>query len=127
MFSMQHAAVQHEHTALSEDGTFDAANDALCTLVGGKLEKEYPGRPWAVHAQIESGIVKIAVQGFQQWPYVIHVNSLKGDPSLRKVVEAGGQLLERFQMGREKFSMADWQTANQRHNWLYHRNSKAPV
>jgi hypothetical protein len=127
MFSMQHAHITHEHSALSEDGSFDSANTALCRLVGRKLEQEFPGVPWGVDAQIESGIVKVCVQGFAQWPYVIHVSTLKGDPSLRAVRKAGGELLERFQISRSKFSIADWQTANRRHNWLFHRNSKAPV
>jgi hypothetical protein len=125
-FGFHDPATMH-YNVLDEFGYFDEANKTLCRIVGEKLAEVYPGRPWGVDAQIESGIVKICVQGFPQWPFVLHVATLKGDPTLKSVVRAGGELLERFKMSREKFSIADWQAANGRHDWLFNRNKQAPV
>ena len=56
----------------------------------------------------------------------IRINSLKGDPSLKLVVKYAGELLERLQLSRESFSMADWQTALRRLPHHFFRNAKAP-
>lgn len=125
LFSFADAPV-HEHGLFNARGDYDAANDAMCRLVGNKLAQTYPGHPFGVISEIEHGIVKVALQGFIQWPYIIKVNTLKGDPSLRSVVRAGGELLERLKMPRKGFSMADWQTANAVRPWVFNRNKRAP-
>ncbi len=118
---------EYESHVLDEHGDLKAANDSLCQDVGRALAKFYPGHPWYVLAEIESGIVRVAIQGFLQWPYIIHVKTLKSDPHMKIVREAGGHLLERLRMPRKGFSIADWQMANQRHNHLFNRNKAAPV
>ena len=127
MFHFAPDTMQHESNVLDETFDFAGANDALCKLVGEHLMKVYPGHPWGVISQIESGIVRVCLQGFAQWPMVIHVSSLMGDPSLSKVTRFAGELLERLNMPRKGFSMADWQAANAKHHWLFNRNKKAPV
>ncbi len=117
----------YETNVLDEYGDLKSANDSLCQDVGRALAKFYPGHPWYVLAEIESGIVRVAIQGFLQWPYIIHVKTLKSDPHMKIVREAGGHLLERLRMPRKGFSIADWQMANQRHNHLFNRNKAAPV
>ena len=107
-------------------GDFDGANESMCKIVGEKLAAVYPGRPWAVFSEIEHGIVKVAVQGFLQWPYVIHVSTMKCDPAMRAVVKAGGELLERLGMGRARFQIADWQKANMLRPYTFNRNTSAP-
>jgi hypothetical protein len=119
--------VEHSRGFFNAQGQFDAANAALVRLVGEKLAKEFAGVPWAVTAEVEHGIVKVAVQGFTQWPYVVKVDRLKGDPGLRAIREAGGHLLERLKIGREKFHLADWQAANQARPWVFNRLKQAPV
>lgn len=118
--------VLHERGLFNPDGEIDAANEALAREIGRKLGQVYPGHPWGVMAEIEHGIVKVAIQGFTQWPYVIHVATLKADPTMRSVVRAGGELLERFKMPRKGFSLADWRAANARTPYHFHRTKKAP-
>ncbi len=127
MYEFVSREAEHESNVLDPMLNLGAANDALCNLVGEHLAKVYPGHPWGVISQIESGIVKICLQGFQQWPVVIHVESLKGDASMAKVTRYAGELLERLRMPRKGFDLASWQEANKRHNWLFNRNKKAPV
>lgn len=118
--------VQTEHGLFNPHGDFDAANERLCRVIGEKLAQHYPGHPWAVFAEIEHGIAKIALQGFTQWPYVIKISTLKADPGLRIVVKAGGELLERLKMPRGGFSLADWKSATTIRPWHFNRNKKAP-
>jgi hypothetical protein len=119
-------APSHEWGLFNASGRFDAANEAMCKRVGNKLAQTYPGHPFGVIAEVEHGIVKVCLQGFTQWPYVIKVDTLKGDPSLRSVVKAGGELLERLKMPRKGFSFADWRAANAAMPYHFNRNRKAP-
>lgn len=118
--------IQHERGLFDPHGDLDAANASLAKAIGQKLAQEYPGRPWGVMSEIEHGIVKIALQGFTQWPITIRISTLKADPGLRSVVKYAGELLERLQLSREKFSLADWKTATTKRPWHFNRNLKAP-
>ena len=115
-----------ENGLFNDQGELDAANHALAQLVMDKLNNDYQGHPWNVAAEIEHGIVKFYLQGFQQWPMVIHVSSLMGDPSMRVVRKFGGELLERLGMPRKGFDLADWRRAMSIKPWHFHRNAKAP-
>lgn len=126
LFSPHRAELVTERGLFNLEGQYDAANAAMCKLIGRKLAEVYPGHPWGVVSEIEHGIVKICLQGFTQWPVTIRVSTLKGDPSLRAVVKYAGELLERLKMPRKGFSMADWRTANQRLPHHFHRNARAP-
>jgi hypothetical protein len=123
----QPGAVSHNHGLHDPDGELDAANAAMCKLIGEKLAKHYPGHPWAVASEIEHGIVKIALQGFMQWSYIVHVKTLKGDPSLRAIVRAGGEILERLRMPRTGFDLGDYVKATTAMPHHFFRNKKAPV
>lgn len=125
-FRFNSAEATTEHGYWNPDGKFDNVNREWMQRIGRKLKEAYPGHPWGVSAEVEHGIVKISIMGFIQWPYIIKVDTLKSDPGLRSVVEAGGHLLERFKMPRAGFSMADWMTANERTPWFFNRNKKAP-
>lgn len=118
--------VTHEHGFRNPHGNFDAANEQLTKAIGRKLAATYPGHPFGVMAEIEHGIVKIALQGFTQWPYVLHIDTIKGDPGLNCVVRAGGEILERLKMPRKGFSLADFRAANARLPHHFFRNRKPP-
>lgn len=119
--------VTHEEQTFHDmQGLKKAANERLAKKVGHKLSQTYPGHPWGVSAEIEHGIVRVCLQGFAQWPYVIHIATLKSDPGMRCVVEAGGHILERLRMPRKGFSLADYLTANQAMPSHFFRNQKAP-
>lgn len=127
LFSLQPAKIVTDpETLFNPDGWFDEANAAMVRLLGEKLATTYPGYPWGVMSEIEHGIVKICLMGFPQWPVVIRVNSLKGDPSLKLVTKFAGELLERLKLSRENFKMDDFMAATHRLPHAFHRNAKAP-
>lgn len=126
IFTPAKASILTERGLFNREGQFDAANEAMCKLIGRKLAEVYPGHPWGVVSEIEHGVVKIALQGFTQWPVTIRVSTLKGDPSLRAVVKYAGELLERLQLPRKGFSLADWKNATTLRPWHFHRNARAP-
>lgn len=123
----QLAAGSNTHGFHNEEGYFDAANSELCKAVGEKLAHHYPGHPWGVASEIEHGIVKIAIQGFTQWQYVLKISRLKGDPAMKAVMRAGGEMLERLKMPRNGFSMDAWRAASKAMPQHFYRNAKPPV
>lgn len=79
---------------------------ALAKQAGDLLEKTYPGHAWMV--SIEQGIMNIwTLRLSHQWGYRILVDDLDGDPTLRKVVMAGGECLERYNIKRAEFDRGD--------------------
>lgn len=103
---------RHGHGVHNGRGQFDVANSTLARIVKATLDLEYAGHPWHITAEVEHGIVKIALSGLAHWAMVVKINDLKGDPSLKAVKKMAGELLERYGMSRLNFSMADWQKAN---------------
>lgn len=126
LFGFEGRKIETERGLFNPHGDFDAANAEMCRRIGRKLMETYPGHPWGVSSEIEHGIVKVMLQGFPQWPMVIHVETLKSDPGLRSVVKWAGEILERLGMPRKGFSSADWRRANTIKPWHFNRNSKAP-
>lgn len=116
----------HQRTGRNPNGEYDLANSALMHHVMGVLEKNFPGNPWSVEAEVEQGVCKIGLQGFDQWKHVIHIKSLKGDPKLTPVVTAAGELLERLNMPRGGFTLGDWRSALNKHPSYFNRHSKPP-
>lgn len=102
----------HSHGFHNGQGEFDVANSTLGHIVKGTLDMEYPGHPWMVTAEVEHGIVKIALSGIAHWAMVVKVADMKGDPGMKVVKKMAGELLERYGMSRSNFSMADWQKAS---------------
>lgn len=78
------------------------ADAALTAAVFHKLWQCYPGHPWSVEADHEQGIVKLRLEILMKGPnwFILHINTLKTDPTLKAVMRAGGDMLERFALGR---------------------------
>lgn len=91
------------------------ADLALAAAVYHKLDAHYPGHQWRVNADHETGIVTVqllyldTLRHNAKWGYVIHIDRLSGDPTLRAAVKAGGELLERFGLPRRRM-LVDWET-----------------
>eukprot|EP01030_Chromulinospumella_sphaerica_P021264 gene21264-21194_t len=126
MFTLN-TPVMTENGLFNSRGELDAANEALCKLIGEKLNNEFPGHPWVVRSEIEHGIVKIEMQGFAQWPMTIKVANLKGDSSMALVKRYAGELLERLNLPRAGFSLDDWRSAVHKRPWHFFRNAQAPM
>lgn len=127
IFQFEGQKIGSERGLFNPHGDLDAANAEMCRRVGRKLMETYPGHPWGVASEIEHGIVKVMLQGFPQWPMVIHVATLKSDPGMKSVVRWAGELLERLNLPRKGFSLTDWRSAEAARTWVFNRNKKAPT
>lgn len=96
-------------------GSVPLADLTLAAAVYHKLDEHYPGHQWRVNADHETGLVTVqllyidTVRQHARWGYVIHIARLNGDPTLRAAVRAGGELLERFGLSRNR-GRVDWET-----------------
>ena len=67
------------------------------------LCQHYPGHPWAVFVDSEQsgGVMYIYNWGVSfSYGYVLHLSTVYADPSLRCVIRAGGEILERAHLPR---------------------------
>lgn len=106
-FTGKMAHVDHdEHTA---------ADLALTMRIAETLERHYPAHPWMVQVSHASGCAFIALPLVMKRneKYVLHIDKLYLDPSLRAVVRAGGELLERLNIPRAGFAIDHFLTARQ--------------
>ena len=75
---------------------------ALAKECTDMLQNHYPGYMWAVNINTEGGIAVVKnIDISQNYGYVIHLIKLLNDPKRRKIVEAGGEILERAAMARK--------------------------
>lgn len=88
------------------------ADVTLAHRIGVVLERHYPGHPWLVEANTQQGVAMISIPLFMgRNKYILHVSALATDPALRSVVRAGGEILERYRIPRQRFSPADFVSA----------------
>lgn len=94
---------------LMEVDQFAARDMAMARLIAEVLHDEYPNYPWVVESNIAQGIACIrmpAIMG-QTGAYVLHIDHLSTVSGTRKYVrEAGGHILERWNIPRSTFDLA---------------------
>lgn len=85
----------------------DAADIIVCHQVNEILQKHYPGHLWSVGCNHEAGTVHIelpyATRVKTRFPFgfLLYISSLKSASEMeKKVMRAGGELLERFKLER---------------------------
>ncbi|MEO5329348.1 MAG: hypothetical protein H7829_14035 [Magnetococcus sp. THC-1_WYH] len=67
--------------------------------VGEVLWRAYPGYRWAV--TVVGGLVRIRNLDLSgRWGFDISLETLKTDPLMKKVIMAGGEILERYRLAR---------------------------
>lgn len=82
--------------------------------VGEVLWKTYPGYRWAV--TVVGGLARIRNLDLSgQWGFDISLETLKTDPLMKKVVMAGGEILERYRLARQG---ADADQINELPRWI---------
>lgn len=83
------------------EAEIEAANQSISKHVAETLDKHYPGHAWAVMANIETGLVTIRnLKLSSRNGFILKMDDLSTDPTMRLVVRAGGEFLERFSINR---------------------------
>lgn len=68
------------------------------------LNKHYPGHLWGVTASQETGVATIMnLRLSGRWGFIVKLSDILHDPSLKKVIQAGGEILERYKVSRGVF------------------------
>jgi hypothetical protein len=96
-----------------------ADDQAVCVKVGEMLAREYPGIDWMVGVDHEAGTVAIDIMcdkpiGMEKYGYLLHLSSIMGPDGQRKVRNAGGELMERFGIRRDRPG-AEWRVTAAEH------------
>lgn len=83
--------------------------------IAAVLMRAYPDHPWLIQARHDQGIATIrlgygflATGRFRTPAIVLHIADLKTDPTLKAVMRAGGEWLERYGLGRRAKRENDW-------------------
>ena len=81
------------------------AEQDLCRAVGESLCQHYPGHPWMVGACLEAGTIAIRLgydlpQSLANMGYLLHIPTLMGPGGYHRVMQAGGEWLERLGLQR---------------------------
>jgi hypothetical protein len=85
--------------------TYGANEEILAKNAADLLNKHYPNHLWAVHVNSEEKGGVMVIKNFSisfRYGYVLHLNKL--DPEMKKVLMAGGEILERAKMKRGKWN-----------------------
>lgn len=90
---------------------FEADVQNLDVLLGRqvleKLHKHYPRWTWVIDIPPNQNVVLIRnldCDPYGKMAYLLHKDKLAADPTLFKVMIAGGELLERYRMQREGYN-----------------------
>ena len=86
---------------------------ALTKRMAEVLERHYPGHPWMVQVSHAQGVayVKLPILMKRNQAYILHIDRMAMDPSLRCVMRAGGELLEKYSVPRSQFLLDHFLTA----------------
>lgn len=77
------------------------ANQMIAKTIAETLNKHYPGHAWMVTASVMQGVVWIYnLKLSSEYGYVLHIDDLQQDPSMRLTIRAGGEFLERYGLRR---------------------------
>jgi hypothetical protein len=103
---------------LTGEGATRAADEALCIIVGRDLTETFPGYAWDVGVNHEAGVLSIRLSipvfgGMAQPGFLMHIATAVGPGGQKKVRDAGGEVLERYRLRRDR-AAPDWvEHANQ--------------
>jgi len=71
------------------------------------LHSHYPGHMWAVSCSAETGVANVYNLGLSgRWGFIIKLKDIIHDPSMKKVIMAGGEILERYRLARGRLDDA---------------------
>ena len=82
--------------------------DHLCRSIGATLKRYYPNRDWAVDVSLRGGVAKIFCPSISmRHAYVVKINKRTTLQIEQAVKHAGGEILERFRLSRQRDAMGD--------------------
>jgi hypothetical protein len=92
----------------------------LCGEIYRILSAHYPGHPWSIEVHAEQGFAFITIPPLlgSNWGYVLHLDKLHADAFRASVIEAGGNLLERFEIPRSTIDLARYIELEAKHPLL---------
>ena len=91
---------------LEKAETLNVHDYTLAKNVAEKLEEKYPGWLWAVH--VMDGVVGVKSMRLSgNWGFVLHADKIDND--YKVVVNAGGEILERYRQKRGKFNQTTYE------------------
>ena len=97
---------------LEKAETFNVHDYTLAKNVAEKLEEKYPGWLWAVH--VMDGVVGVKSMRLSgQWGFILHADKIDND--YKSVVNAGGEILERYRQNRGKFNQTKYEDLEMDH------------
>jgi len=86
-------------------GPLAAADEAVCRAACEELSRFYPEHLWYVEVNHEAGTVSIDLPyqkppHLRQYGFLLHLSTVLGSDGAKKLMRAGGELLERFGLPR---------------------------
>jgi hypothetical protein len=123
--------IGYEHPDLGDDPRPDdkgKADVALARAIGERLNFFYPGHPWHIEVMSVQGVALIRIPPLMGWvaSYVIHLDKLASDPRMDIVRKAGGEILERYRISRNRYSYWEFADACQKVTMRDHRKGIVP-
>ena len=86
----------------------EAANQAISKEVAECLNAHYPNHAWCVIANVETGLVEVYnLKLSGSWGFILKIDDLATDPSMKLTIRAGGELLERYNVARRGLTAND--------------------
>jgi hypothetical protein len=89
-----------------------AANElSLAKHIADTLYKHYPDHAWAVNVDLRGGVANIYNLRFSgNMAYVLHLKNVQiGHTAMQRLImQAGGEILERYRTRRGRFSIDDY-------------------
>lgn len=99
----------------AEHDPYVQADVALTARIAAVLERHYPSHPWMVEVSHAKGcaFLSLPIVMKRNMKYVLHIDALKSDPTLKAVMRAAGEILERHNIPRAGFDLTAFMEARQ--------------
>lgn len=89
---------------ITDNPDVNGNDEVVARNMAETLHRAYPGHLWAVTCEGSKGIATVRnLMLSGNWGCIIKLSELFGDPDMKKVLRAGGEILERFRMSRGKY------------------------
>lgn len=96
-------------TVTQSESEFSAQDAAVCKTVFAILQRAYPDHPWSIAVDHRAGTIIIDLmyykpRKYHNFAYRLFLSTLLQANNEKRIVQAGGELLERFNIPRDAAS-----------------------